>query len=225
MDVDILAVCDCKTVIDRLFNSVSLVYADILYDDWESVPFEELVNTLVPGGAMFVQTDQRSVVQVKTILDSFANADFINWIIWSYDWGGRPKDAFGRKHDDILYYAKRGSKRTFNAESVSVPKVALINSTKTHKIPTDVWAGNFYTTSAERIKDPETGRGFKWQKPEWLLERIILATTNPGDLVFEPYLGTGTACAVAKRLGRHWFGCDTNRKMVRVARERLTGLN
>jgi len=84
-----------------------------------------------------------------------------------------------------------------------------------------VWAdiGNFYTTDKERIK--VNGKCVKWQKPERLLSRIILATTNEGDTVFGPYLGTGTACAVAKKHGRRYIGCDANPKMVEIARRRL----
>jgi site-specific DNA-methyltransferase (adenine-specific) len=213
---------DCGDLADRLRGLVNLVYADILYDKWEDVPIEDIIRTLVPGGALYLQTDQRSVAYVKRYLDDVPRMEFINWIIWAYDWGGRSKDRFGKKHDDILYYAKPGGKRVFNASAVSIPKTVMINSTKAMKIPTDVWLGNFYTTSLERIKNPKTGKGYVWQKPEWLLERIIKASTIKGQLVFEPYLGTGTACAVAKRLGRHYIGCDTSAEMVRVASTRLT---
>jgi len=222
LDIDTVVCDDCREVAYDLSYAngvVDLIYADILYDKLDEVPFAEFEACLRPGGAIFLQTDQRSVAEAKIALDRLFI--MVNWIIWAYDWGGRSKDAFGKKHDDILYYVRPGGKRTFNARAVAIPKTVMINSRKSWKIPTDVWTGNFYTTSKERIKNPNTGKGFVWQKPEWLLERIIKASTNKGDLVFEPYLGTGTACAVAKRLGRHYVGCDTNEKMVSVARRRL----
>ena len=229
MKVNQVVKADCRDVAKQLVGKVDLVYADILYDAPRAVPYEELCLSLKPGGALFIQTDQRSVTCVKGILDRRSHATgkpyydvtFVNWIIWSYNWGGRAKDKFAAKHDDILYYARVGKSRKFNAKDVSIPKTVMINSKKDWQIPTDVWAGNFYTTSAERIADPKTKRGFRWQKPEWLLERIILATTDPGDLVFEPYLGTGTACAVAKKLGRRYVGCDIEKQMVTVATKRL----
>jgi len=211
---------DCKKLALRLVGKVDLVYADIIYDEFENVPLRALVETLRPGGAFWLQTDYRSAAQAKLALDTLLV--FNNWCIWNYDWGGRPRNAFGRKHDDILYYIKPGAEHTFNAEAVAVKKKVMIRSTKNWKIPTDVWMdiGNFYTTSKERIK--QDGHGVVWQKPEALLERIILAASNDGDLIFEPYLGTGTACAVAKRLGRHFIGCDIRSDMIQIAKRRLS---
>lgn len=214
---------DCLTISQKL-HDVDLIYADILYDEPPSeVVLWSFVSCLRSSGALWIQTDYRSVAKVKDTLDHHLDLEFINWCIWNYDWGGRPKDAFGRKHDDLLYYAKVGGKRTFNAKAVAVPKTVMMCSTKKWKIPTDVWTdiGNFYTTDNERIK--VGGKNIKWQKPKRLLERIILACTNKNDLVFEPYLGTGTACVVAKELGRDYVGCDTNKVLVKIAKKRLHG--
>lgn len=155
------------------------------------------------------------------MIEKIEGMKLINWVIWPYDWGGRPKDAFGRKHDDILYFVKEGGDRTFNAKAVQIKKAALINSTKTHKIPTDVWSdiGNFYTTSKERIKDGD--KNIHWQKPINLMERILLSTSNKNDLVFEPYLGTGTMCYTAKLHGRRFVGCDIDPKLVKIAKARI----
>jgi len=217
---------DCREVAKQLVGKVDLVYADILYDKWADVPFGDLIRTLRPGGAFWLQTDQRSVAECKVLLDDLGQGDecwlkFVNWIIWPYDWGGRAKTAFGRKHDDLLYYVRVGGKPTFNAKVVAVDKTVLIRSTKTWKIPTDVWAdiGNFYTTSQERIK--VGGHCVPWQKPMNLIRRIILSTSKPKDLIFEPYLGTGTACVVAQQEGRRWIGCDTNAMMAKIAQRRL----
>jgi len=79
---------------------------------------------------LFIQTDYRSVVEIAVQMKRFAGMELINWIVWPYDWGGRPKDAFGRKHDDILYYAKKGGTRTFDAESVKLPKTVMMRSMK-----------------------------------------------------------------------------------------------
>ena len=210
---------NCVDVAAQLPNCVNLIYADILYGEWEDVPLQLFKDCLVPGGSLYLQTDYRSVANLKLELDKIL--DYRGWIIWSYDWGGRARDNWGKKHDDILYYVRSGAEPTFNVESIAVPKVALIGSTKAWKIPTDVWPGNFYTTSAERIKDKRTGKGVLWQKPEWILDRVIKASSNKGDLVFEPYLGSGTACAVAKKLGRRYIGCDIDPYLVDLSKKRL----
>lgn len=215
---------DCRDLCRGLRNKVDLVYADILYGEFDGVPLSYICTTLKAGGALFLQTDYRSVAQAKIALDGLL--EFVNWIVWPYDWGGRAKNAFGRKHDDILYYVDPKQSHVFNAKAVEIPKTVIMRSQKANKIPTDVWSdiGNFYTTSTERILDSQ-GHCTKWQKPEKLLERIILAASNKGDLIFEPYLGTGTACAVAKRLHRNYIGCDINRKMVEVAKRRLRAVS
>jgi site-specific DNA-methyltransferase (adenine-specific) len=232
LKVDKVYRADCLDVAKKLIKDKikpDLIYCDIIYKIPPSATtLMTLIACLKPGGAFWLQTDQNSVASMKQLLDSLKDCTrkdlrlkYINWIIWSYNWGGRPKDAFSRKHDDLLYFIKVGDKHIFNARAIAVPKMALINSTKSYQIPTDVWQGNFYTTSKERIKDFETDKGYLWQKPEFLLARIIKACTNKKDLVFEPFLGTGTACVVAKKLGRSYIGCDTSNKMYLVATDRL----
>lgn len=206
----------------------NFIYADVLYDDVSAIPIASFVRTLVPGGILAVQSDYRTIAKIKNRLDRFvdysivgSSIEFINWIIWPYDWGGRAKDRFAAKHDDILIYRKKGDEHTFNVGAIEIKKTVMMRSTKTYKIPTDVWSdiGNFYTTSKERIK--VNGHNAKWQKPEALFRRLILAFTNEGDVVYEPYLGTGTACVVANQYNRRYVGCDTDPLFVKVAKMRL----
>lgn len=218
---EVVYVEDNLIVSKRVRNSCNLVYADIIYKEPNWQELWKQVYTLVAGGVFVVQTDYNSVAEVKVFLDGVERLKFLNWVIWPYDWGGRPKNAFGRKHDDILIYVDIRASHKFNAKDIQVKKVALINSTKTHKIPTDVWSdiGNFYTTSKERVK--VNGKCVHWQKPLNLMERLLLAFTDKGDTVYEPYLGTGTMCVAAKSLGRSFIGCDTTSKLVSIAKSRL----
>lgn len=213
-------------------NSVQLIYADMIYDqpnvmDW----VEKCYEALLPEGSLFIQTDQRSVSHVDWATnfifklsgrEGFRN----NWIIWPYDWGGRSKRAFGRKHDDILWYVKT-DRFKFYPERVAIPKKTasspgLNPSGRDWKIPTDVWddIGNFLTTSPERIHGPD-GVCIPWQKPERLLERIVLATTDEGDLIVDPFLGTGTTAVVSMKFRRSFIGLDIKDDMIRITRERL----
>lgn len=234
--LDKVYVKTCQSLSSAMLDagiSVSLIYADVIYKqppDMQTIL--QFVSLLKPGGSLWVQTDQSKITDGKykglgscavltLMLDSVKELKYMNTVVWSYDWGGRPKDAFGRKHDDILWYVKKGKPHTFNVAAVAQKKVAMINSSKDWKIPTDVWTGNFYTTSKERIVDPTTGKGFLWQKPMWLLNRIVGACTKIGDTVYEPYLGTGPACAAAILVSCHYIGCDTSSKAVTLARRRL----
>ncbi len=205
---------------------VDLVYADMIYDDfdfdrWLPSCRELLKNT----GSIFVQTDYRSVAELKLYMDNlFGKKNFVNWIIWPYDWGGRPKNAFGRKHDDILWYAK-SSDYAFYPENVQIPKKTtgdtLNPSGRNTKTPTDVWTdiGNFHTMSSERISN------VKWQKPERLVRRIVEAVTKEGDTVFDPFVGSGTTIAVAMKTGRRSVGCEIDGEIAKSASGRLEELD
>jgi site-specific DNA-methyltransferase (adenine-specific) len=203
-------------------NIFDLVYADMMYNDfgfdrWLPDCREALKRT----GSIFVQTDHRSVAELKLYMDElFGKENFVNWIIWPYDWGGRPKNAFGRKHDDILWYSKTGT-YGFYPESVQIPKktagTKLNPSGRTGKLPTDVWQdiGNFHTMATERV------RGVKWQKPERLIRRIILSTTIKGDQILDPFAGSGTTSVVAIKEGRKSVGIEIDPDIWKIAVERL----
>jgi DNA modification methylase len=201
----------------------------MVYDDFDFSWLLPCYSVLGVTGSLFLQTDYRSVAEVKLFADKVfkTSGGLINWIVWPYDWGGRPRKAFGRKHDDILWYAK-SCEYKFYPKRVQIPKKTaksggLNPSGRTTKTPTDVWGdiGNFLTTSSERVHD-ETGKCVPWQKPERLIERIVLATTDEGDLVVDPFLGTGTTGVVCKKLNRRFFGMDCNLKMMEIARRRLS---
>lgn len=209
----------------NLYGSHSLfdlIYADMMYDDMD---FDRWLpncrKALKETGSIFVQTDYRSVAELKLYMDNlFGKKNFVNWIIWPYDWGGRPKNAFGRKHDDILWYSKTSS-YNFYSEPIQIPKATagtkLNPSGRSGKLPTDVWQdiGNFHTMASERIS------GVKWQKPERLIRRIILSVTKEGDQILDPFAGSGTTSAVAIKEGRKSVGIEIDPDICRIAIERL----
>lgn len=202
-----------------------LCYADPIFQ--EKQPNDlwwiyRLLEVASDTATLYVHTDQRSVVEMRQAL-LHAGWFLQAWVVWGYDWGGRSRRMWGAKHDDILVATKHPKEWTFNVDAVSIPKVTLINSTKTRKIPTDVWSdiGIVHTMSKEK----DAGRHRVWQKPEKLLERIIRASSNPGDLVLDPFLGTGTSVVVAKREGRHYVGCDRDAECVGIAQARLDSLS
>ncbi len=204
------------------FPKFDLIYADMMYDNFDFgrwIP--SCRDFLSDDGSIFIQTDYRSVAELKLYMDRlFGKENFVNWIIWPYDWGGRAKNAFGRKHDDILWYSKTSS-YVFYPEHVGIPKKTARSdfnkSGRDWKIPTDVWEdiGNFHTMATERV------RGAKWQKPERLIRRIVEATTEIGDKVFDPFAGVGTTLAVAMKTGRLSEGCEIDTDLWKAGVERL----
>ena len=146
----------------------------------------------------------------------FGMANFRNDIIWSYRSGGVSKNWFARKHDVILFYTKSSKNvHTFHVQKErsystnAPPGFKGIEKYQdehgrwyTMASARDVWDINIIgRTSKERL-------GYPTQKPLALLERIIKASTNPGDIVFDPFCGCGTALDAAHGLGRHWVGID-----------------
>jgi site-specific DNA-methyltransferase (adenine-specific) len=199
-----------------------LCYADMLFDDFDpsQLTWIDLMKEVAaPTSTLYIHTDQRSVCEVKAYAEQ-AGWHFKSWIIWSYNWGGRSPRMWGAKHDDILMFTRDKKIWTFNARDVAIPKKTLINSTKDWQIPTDVWDIQIvHTMSAEK----KEGGGRVWQKPRVLMERIIKASSNAGDLVFDPFGGTFTTAVVAKVLGRNYISCDTEAECVEIGNQRLRG--
>ena len=180
----------------------------------------EAHRVLRDDGSMYLHLDFHSAHLARLLLDDvFGPERFLNEIVWAYDYGGRPRDRWPRKHDTILWYAK-GDRWTFNRDDVDrLPYMApgLVGPEKAArgKLPTDVWWMTIVpTNSRERT-------GYPTQKPEALLTRILLASSDPGDLVLDFFCGSGTTGAAAKRLGRRYLLVDENPEAIEIALRRL----
>jgi site-specific DNA-methyltransferase (adenine-specific) len=165
--------------------------------------------------------DCREVHYVKVLLDSvFGRASFMNEIIWAYDYGGRSKNRWPAKHDNILWYAKDPKRYTFNyAAMPRIPYLApgLVGPEKAArgKTPTDVWWHTIVPT-AGREKT-----GYPTQKPLGLLKRIVEVHSHPGDLLLDFFAGSGTFGEAAARAGRDFLLVDNNPEAVRIMSARL----
>jgi len=196
----------------------------------------EMRRLLDESGTLYVHLDWRSCHHVRIELDRIFGPDqFLNEIIWSYRTGGRSKRYFARKHDNILVYARRAGKHVFNVQRDGQFRTDGLNvddkgrrykSTRNGRLyfhddgpaMTDVWEIPFLSTvSRERT-------GYPSQKPMALLERIIRASSNPGDRVADFFCGSGTALAAAARLDRTWLGCDSSSEAVAIATRRLANV-
>ena len=180
----------------------------------------EVQRVLAAHGSLFLHVDWRTAHHARLLLDEvFGPERFLNEIVWAYDYGGRARDRWPRKHDTILWYAK-GEAWTFERDAIDrIPYLApgLVGPEKAArgKLPTDVWWMTIVPPgSAERT-------GYPTQKPVRLLERIVAASSRPGDLVLDPFAGSGTTGVAAARLGRRWLLVDRNPAAVEIARARL----
>ena len=162
-----------------------------------------------------------------------------NWIVWHYTFGVNCKRKFNRSHAHILYYVIDPKRFTFNADAMRVPSArqttyADRRANPTGKLPDDTWvlrpqederafpARQRHLVRGSRVCGTFKERtGHPCQMPEAVLERIIRVSSNPGDLVLDPFAGSGTTLAAAKRLGRHYLGVELSEEYAERVRQRL----
>ena len=194
------------------------------FEDFESflIPrIEKALRCLTPDASLFVHLDSREVHYVKVALDKLLGRDsFKNEIIWAYDYGGRPKNRWPRKHDTILWYARDPENYLFNFDEMDrIPYMApgLVTKEKAErgKTPTDVWWHTIVPTNSREKT------GYPTQKPLGILNRIIKVHSRPGDVVLDFFAGSGTAGASAAAHGRGFVLVDENLEAVRIAAQRL----
>ncbi len=198
-------------------------YADD-FDDYLGFLEPRLVHArrvLVEDGSLFVHLDWREVHYVKVLLDRLFGRDcFRNEIIWAYDFGGRGRDRWAAKHDNILWYARDPKRHVFDEAAVDrIPYMApgLVGPEKAArgKKPTDVWWHTIVPTrGAERT-------GYATQKPLGVVERIVRVHSRPGDLVLDFFAGSGTTGEAAARHGRDFLLIDESPEAVDVMARRL----
>lgn len=163
-------------------------------------------------GSIYLHMDTRLVHYLKVEMDNiFGEKNFVNEIIWEYGLGGSGNRTFAKKHDNILFYAKT-NRYTFNLQYEPATSQRLKGQMKKM---IDVWdIPTINNMAKERV-------GYNTQKPQELLERVITASSNKGDIVADFFMGSGTTIKVAKELGRNYIGCDINPRAIKVTENRL----
>lgn len=218
-------------------------YTDIWSnDEYLQFIYERLIlmrELLSDTGTIYVHCDWHKVHLIRCIMDEvFGNggtdgkaAGYKSELIWHYSWGIRTDTNWNKKHDNILMYSKT-SKFIFNANEVLEKrqiseatenrlkyKGALITDGNNRKnelaLPSDV----MYVATINGMATEK--ENYPTQKPEELLEKIIRASSNPGDLIFDCFMGSGTTLAVAMKLGRRFIGADINLGSIDITTNRL----
>ena len=182
----------------------------------------EAYRLLKPDGSLYFHIDYREVHYCKVLLDTiFGRECFLNEIIWSYDYGGRTKKKWPPKHDNILWYAKDPGSYIYNIDSIErIPYMApgLVGPEKAArgKLPTDSWWHTIVPTNGKEKT------GYPTQKPLGIIRRIILASSNPGDMVMDFFAGSGTVGEVCLRTDRSFILMDNNLQAIETMRRRFS---
>lgn len=226
-------------------HSVHLIFADPPYnigkqfsrfvDTWESDEayvewcyqwLDLCVQKLKPNGTLYVMSSTQGMPYFDVYLRKHLH--ILSRIIWHYDSSGvQAKNYFGSLYEPILHCVKNKQNYTFNAKDILIEaktgaKRKLIDYRKpipqpynTQKVPGNVW---YFPRVRYRMPEYETHPS---QKPESLMERIVKASSNPGDIVLDPFSGTFTTCAVAQRLGRRAVGIELQEEYIKIGLRRL----
>jgi DNA modification methylase len=226
-------------------------------DSFISMIYERLIlmrDLLHPEGSIYVHCDWRVQGFVRLVLDEvFGRSFFLNEIIWCYTQGGRPKDGFPNKHDNIFLF-RRSDQFILNKDDIRIAfdlysEKSSSSFTKTDeegrrykevygpdkkkayryyedegKVPYDWWSDIPKITGRAAAAEDTELVGYPTQKPEALLERIIKASSRSGDLVADFFCGSGTTAAVAEKLGRKWIATDLGKFAIHATRKRLIGI-
>ena len=197
-------------------------------------------RALKPSGSFYLAIGDEYAADLCVIARRQIGFNLRNWIIWHYTFGQQTKQKFAKSHTHILYFTKDPQEFAFNPDAVRVASARQTTygdkrANPKGKLPDDVWflrpqeapveffAPDSDTWNVSRVcgtfSEREGWHGC--QMPLGVLDRIIRASSNPGDLVLDPFNGSGTTCVSAALLGRNYIGIDQSKQYVAHARKRL----
>ncbi len=185
------------------------------YEAFTRAWLAEAIRVLKPSGSIYLFMGVRFISRLYLMLEEEFELTFQGWITWHYTQGMGRTRGFSPRHEDILFFSK-GADITFNLDAVRVPqKYFRKRNNMAGANPGDVWRFSHVHYCADEREDHPT------QKPEALIERILRASSNPGDLVLDPFVGSGTTARVARVLGQACIGIDINPTFIAMAKRRL----
>jgi len=194
-----------------------------------TIRLAELRRVLKETGSIYLHCDSTANHYLKIVMDKiFGENNFQNEIIWFYKTGGAGKKRFARKHDNIYFYTKTSNynfnsqkEKSYLSHKYGFSDIIIKEDEKGHY--TEVYMRDMWDIPALRGNQPET-LGYPTQKPVALLERIIKASSNEGDIVLDPFCGCGTTIAAAQKLNRKWIGIDITHLAITLIKSRLKKL-
>jgi site-specific DNA-methyltransferase (adenine-specific) len=210
------------------------------YLEWTKKWGEALVRTLKPTGAFWLAIGDDFAAELKLLFQRTLGLSCRSWVIWYYTFGVHCKQKFSRSHTHLFHFVKDAKDYTFNKDAIRVPSARQLvyadaRANSKGRLPDDTWIlrpqdipGSF--NAEENVwYFPRVCGTFNeragWhgcQMPEQLLGRVIKACSNPGETVLDPFGGSGTTLAVAKKLGRRFIGFELSKNYARQIQARLS---
>lgn len=216
-------------------NSIDLVIADPPYNlmknyktTKDNMDFDAFIKftyswlfeanrILKPGRTIYVFMGMKYISYLYTFMENELNMEFNSWITWHYTQGLGKRKGFSSRHDDILMFNKKGGKSIFNIDDIKVPQkyYRKVNNMRGAN-PGNVWDfSHIHYSQSNRGKNPT-------QKPEGIMERMVLASSNKDDLILDPFSGSGTTARVAQQTNRNFIGIDIEKSFINDTKKRLS---
>jgi DNA modification methylase len=226
-------------------------YAYDTYDDrrtaddylaWSKRWLGEVIRVLRPDGSFWLAIGDEYAAELKVMATRELGLTCRSWVVWYYTFGVHCKSKFARSHAHLFHFVRDPEAFTFNVDAIRVPSAReLVYADKranaAGRLPDDTWIlrpqdlPEGFTADGDTWYFPRVCGTFKersgWhgcQMPEQLLGRIIRASSHEGDTVLDPFAGSGTTLAVAKKLRRRYFGCELSEQYAERIRERLASI-
>ncbi len=208
------------------------------YRDWTRAWLEQARRLLAPSASLFFAIGDEFAAEIKLLLDELG-LTLRNWIIWHYTFGVSCTRKFNRSHAHIFYYVVDPRQFTFHADAIRVPSArqttyADRRANPRGKLPDDTWVlrpqhqAEAFRDSSDTWYEARVCGTFRertgqhpCQMPEAVLERIIGVASSPGDLILDPFAGSGTTLVVARRLQRRFLGIELSPSYCQAISERL----
>jgi DNA modification methylase len=209
------------------------------YLDWTKCWMSAVCRVLKADGTFWIAIGDEFAAEIKLIAQRDLKLTCRSWVIWYYTFGVHCTKKFTRSHAHLFHFVKDAKKFTFKDEAVRVPSARQLvyadaRANPKGRMPDDTWILRpqdlpdgfkpgedtwYFPRVAGTFKEREGFHGC--QMPEQLLGRIIKACSNAGELVLDPFAGSGTTLTVARKLGRHWLGFELSADYAKKARKRL----
>jgi site-specific DNA-methyltransferase (adenine-specific) len=209
------------------------------YLDWSRRWIAAVHRVLTPTGTFWLAIGDEYAAELKLIAQKDVGFHCRSWVVWYYTFGVNCTRKFSRSHAHLFHFTKDPKTFTFNDEAIRVPSARQLvyadgRANPQGRLPDDTWilrpqdVADGFRAEDDTWYFPRVAGTFKeragfhgCQMPEQLLGRIIKCCSNPGDLVLDPFSGSATTLAVAKKLGRRWLGFDLSEDYVRRGLARL----
>ncbi len=214
------------------------------YLDWSKQWTGEVVRLLKPDGAFWLAIGDEFAAELKVMMTHEHRLHCRSWVVWYYTFGVNCKLKFTRSHTHIFHFVKHPKRFTFNADdpAIRIPSARQLvygdrRANPKGRLPDDTWILRpqdlpegfqpdedtwYFSRVCGTFKERAGWHGC--QMPEQLLGRVIRATSRPGELVLDPFGGSGTTLAVAKKLERRYLGFELSDEYSRQAGQRLAAI-